>query len=327
MDKRIQLAKLWLEKVIDKPIQSFEVASEDASFRRYFRVTTSSSSYILMDAPPDLEPVEPFINIAHLLRQLDIHAPEVFENNKEQGFLLLEDLGNRTYLPELVHSAGPLYSDAIKALVKLQSGNVDQHNIQLPNYDEKFLKKEMSVFIDWYVTEHLGSSLSDEQVKIWESTQNFLVEACLEQPQVLVHRDYHSRNLMVIGKNSPAVIDFQDMIVGPISYDLASLFKDCYIEWPRAEQHQWLRQYLSLAKSEIPNHVFDMEQLIRWVDLTGLQRHLKVLGVFSRLNYRDNKSQYLDDLPLVEKYIHQVVDLYPELTGFGNLFHSLSKVS
>jgi len=281
-------------------------------------------AYIVMDAPPKREPIEPFIAIGTALGQQAVHTPHIYAQNIEQGFLLLEDLGNRTYLDELSQAPDHLYGDAIKALIKLQLGGQQQSDFKPPMYDANKLEQEMDLFRDWYLDKHLDIQLDKQQSDIWEHLKNFLIDACMEQPKTWVHRDYHSRNLMVTEHNSPGVIDFQDMVLGPIAYDLASIFKDCYIEWPRNKQRYWLEQYHQQALSELNIEPFKLDDLIRWVDLTGLQRHLKVLGIFCRLNYRDNKPHYLADLPLVKKYVLEVLELYPSLNEFRIAFtHAL----
>jgi len=326
MSERLKQLETWLTSVLDAPIISLKSASEDASFRRYFRVVTAQNSYIVMDAPPLKESVSQFIYIDDVLRGAKVHAPEIIASNVEHGFLLLEDLGDRTYLYELSQSADKLYADAIDALIKIQNISLIDEKLNIPPYASSLLKQELDLFEHWYLKRHLNIVLDHEQTLIWADTQTFLIELCLSQPQVLVHRDYHSRNLMIVDENSPAVIDFQDMVVGPIAYDLASLFKDCYIEWPRAQQHAWLAKYLSLARAASPSLNIELHDLIRWVDLTGLQRHLKVLGIFCRLNYRDQKPQYLDDLGLVKKYVLETVDLYPELDRFATMCKQLLAV-
>lgn len=323
MDERLNSINAWLPNILDEEVLSVSVASADASFRRYFRVATSEGSYVVMDAPPDKEPLTAFIAVDQALIAQGVHAPEIFASNIVEGFLLLEDLGNRTYLNELAESSEGLYDAAIDSLIKIQCGTDWHSEYALPAYDENRLKQEMSLFEDWYLKRHVDLLLNEDQKLIWQDTQQLLIEACEEQPQVWVHRDYHSRNLMIVDTNSPAVIDFQDMCIGPISYDLASLFKDCYIEWPRSQQHQWLSAYYDKAKGTVPSVDFSLEELVRWVDLTGLQRHLKVLGIFCRLNYRDGKSHYLNDLPLVKKYTMEVLDLYPELKNFRTMLLSL----
>lgn len=328
MDQRLEELKIWLSDVINEPIMSVETASADASFRRYFRATTNTASFIAMDAPPEKENSALFVDSCRALAALGVHSPTIYAENLSQGYILLEDFGNRTYLDELRGKPEALYAKALDSLIKLQLGplNASPNKWHPPRYDGPKLIEEMSLFSHWFIQHHLGDSINEPSFAVWLHTQNFLASACLEQPQVWVHRDFHSRNLMILDDTHEAhfdpvgVIDFQDCVIGPIGYDLASLFKDCYIEWPREKQHEWLEQYRSkvLQNSTIPP--FTLEQLIRWVDFAGLQRHLKVLGIFCRLNYRDGKSHYLNDLPLVAKYILEVLALYPELNAFKHHF-------
>lgn len=321
-DKRLNLLRAWLEKDQGFSIIELTPASADASFRRYFRAQTQSDTYIVMDSPPDKEPIEAFINVDQALIRQAVHAPEIFAQNRQDGFLLLEDLGNRTYLDELSNSktsASTLYTGAITALIACQAGTFEQPNFELKNYSEDKLDQEMTLFHDWYLNRHLGITLDDKELKVWQTVKQDLINICLEQPQVWVHRDYHSRNLMHINDKQPGVIDFQDMVTGPISYDLASIFKDCYIRWPREQQLIWLEAYRKQAAQHL-NISIESAQLRRWYDLTGLQRHLKVLGIFCRLHYRDGKPNYLNDLPLVAAYVREVLTLYPELNDFKQAF-------
>lgn len=319
MDQRLEQLKAWLTQSLNYQFDSIEPASADASFRRYFRAQTGRGSIIVMDAPPEQEGTEVFIRSASALAKLGLHTPAIHAQDAENGFIVLEDLGNRVYLDELHDSANSLYSAAINALVVLQSGE-SSTDFAPPAYDARKLIEEMSLFSDWFVKRHLGESIYEPSFAVWLQTQQMLALACLEQPQVWVHRDYHSRNLMITQENSPGVIDFQDMVMGAIGYDLASIFKDCYIQWPRQQQHKWLEEYRRKATEKLDLPDFSLQELIRWVDFAGLQRHLKVLGIFCRLNYRDGKDNYLNDLPLVAKYILEVLDIYPELQDFKNHF-------
>ncbi len=296
----------WLQSLPDYVVTDLQAASADASFRRYFRFTDANTltSYIVMDAPPDKEDCTPFVHITELIRQAGVQAPQIFEQDLEQGFLLLSDLGDQPYLDHLSEAhADTLYSEAITALVRMQS-------IQdgLPAYDETRLRDEMALFESWYLNRHFNIELDKQQSNQLESIFKLLVESAQQQPQVFVHRDYHSRNLMLTEHNNPGVIDFQDAVIGPLSYDLVSLLKDCYIEWPRHKVETWLDDYLLKSGRAI-----DRNRFIRWFDLMGVQRHLKVLGIFARLNYRDGKAQYLDDLPLTLKYVVDSCHRYEEL--------------
>ena len=307
----------WLDSISAHELTDIRPASADASFRRYFRVTDSNTgnTLIVMDAPPEKEDCEPFIHITRLLRSVNVNAPDIISMDLEQGFLLLDDLGNRQYLDHLDESSSDdLYSDALVALINMQ--RIQDH---LPPYDKQRLRDEMGLFEPWYLNRHLGISLDDQQKSVLDSIYDLLIESALEQPQVFVHRDYHSRNLMLVDENNPGVIDYQDAVIGPVTYDLVSLFKDCYIEWPRNKVEHWLDQYLQLTPIELS---VDRIQFIRWFDLMGVQRHLKVLGIFARLNYRDGKSQYLDDLPLTLKYVVDVCNQYDELKPLLNLLES-----
>lgn len=313
VDRLTQLRQ-WLETVEENTYGDVQPASSDASFRRYFRVFSrrDRKHYIVMDAPPDKEDCHPFIHITHLLRQAGVNAPEIFAQDISQGFLLLADLGNTAYLDVLNEkTADALYSDAIDTLIRMQGIEA-----LLPDYDAERLQEEMDLFEIWYLKRHLGVVLSDEQKQALQAVQGRLIDSALEQPQVFVHRDYHSRNLMRVAANNPGVIDYQDAVRGAISYDLVSLFKDCYIEWPREKVEHWLAQYLE----RLPvNYSITLPELIRWFDFMGVQRHLKVLGIFARLNYRDGKARYLDDLPLTLKYVHDACRRYDELAPLQRL--------
>jgi len=307
----------WLDSIPTHKLTDIRPASADASFRRYFRVTDSNTgkTLIVMDAPPEKEDCKPFIHITRLLRSVNVNAPDIITMDLEQGFLLLDDLGNRQYLDHLDESSSDdLYNDALMALINMQ--RIHDH---LPSYDKQRLQDEMGLFEPWYLNRHLGITLDDEQKSVLDSIYDVLIDSALEQPQVFVHRDYHSRNLMQVDENNPGVIDYQDAVIGPVTYDLVSLFKDCYIEWPRNRVEHWLDKYLQLTSIELP---VDRNQFIRWFDLMGVQRHLKVLGIFARLNYRDGKSQYLDDLPLTLKYVVDACNRYDELSPLLSLLES-----
>lgn len=313
MDRHTQLQQ-WLESLAANTYTDLQTASADASFRQYFRVTNKQDkkTYIVMDAPPEKEDCYPFVQVTELIRSAGVNAPNIIAIDIKQGFLLLDDLGNKPYLQYLnENTAEDLYIDAIDALVKMQT--IDA---MLPAYDEKLLQTEMDLFETWYLNRHLGIELSKTQKSVLQSVFKSLIKNAEEQPQVFVHRDYHSRNLMVTDSNNPGVIDYQDAVMGPITYDLVSLFKDCYIEWPREKVEHWLDLYLARIT---PTHLIDRVTLMRWFDLMGLQRHLKVLGIFARLNYRDGKAQYLDDLPLTLKYVLYISKQYKEFKPLKKL--------
>ena len=318
MDRLAQLQQ-WLESLATNTYSNLEPASADASFRQYFRITNTqdNKTYIVMDAPPEKEDCRPFLQITELIRNIGVNAPDIIAMDMQRGFILLDDLGNKPYLDHLdENSADDLYIDAIDALIKMQT--IDAI---LPVYDENLLQNEMDLFETWYLNRHLDTQLDETQKVSLNNIFDLLIQNAIEQPQVFVHRDYHSRNLMITDQNNPGVIDYQDAVIGPITYDLVSLFKDCYIEWPREKVELWLELYLARIT---PARLIDKETLLRWFDLMGVQRHLKVLGIFARLNYRDGKSQYLNDLPLTLKYVLDTCERYDELQPLKQLFEDLT---
>ena len=291
-------------------------ASADASFRSYWRVHAGERSLIVMDAPPDKENLAPWLDVDARLRAAGLNAPQVFAIDRMQGFVLMSDLGVRTYLPELdAVNADALYADAFAALLRMQTA-VDSQG--LPVYDRALLIAELERMPEWFLTRHLGFTPSCDEWDIIEAAFTRIVHSALEQPQCFVHRDYHSRNLMIVPGNNPGIIDFQDAVIGPITYDLVSLLRDCYIEWPAAKVDAWVEHYRQRLVSTGVTTA-DGTQFRRWFDLIGLQRHLKVLGNFSRLWYRDGKAQYLADLPLTLKYVLAVVDHYAEFAELAAL--------
>lgn len=307
----------WLENDLLMTIDSCEPASSDASFRRYFRVRSPEGQFIVMDAPPDKENIEPFIRISALLTRSRVHVPTIFQQNLKDGFLLLEDFGSQCFLDQLdADNATKLYQSAFDTLLNLQSHTAIE-SCGLPIYNEPLLQRELAIFEDWFLNELLDIQIPES---IWETTRAILVTAALEQPVTCVHRDYHSRNLMILNGGIPGVIDFQDAVIGPITYDLVSLLRDCYIAWPIQQVEQWLTHYyqrLLQAKLIACNPV----QFKRWFDLMGLQRHLKAIGIFSRLHLRDGKSNYLNDIPRTLNYVTTVCANYPELNGFSDFIH------
>ena len=317
---RKQLLQDWLNALPGYAFSDVVSASADASFRRYFRSADKNSgkSYVIMDAPPEKEDCEPFIRIAKMLRSAGINAPEIIEQDLSQGFLLLTDLGDQQYLSHLnERHAETLYSDAVSTLIHMQNIKPEAMK-ELPVYDDQRLRDEMALFEQWYLNRHLDVQLTDQQKTTLAATFDLLIRSALEQPQTFVHRDYHSRNLMLLQKQNPGVIDFQDAVIGPCTYDLVSLFKDCYIEWPREKIEQWLEDYLYKSGLIHEAHV-EREQFIKWFDFMGVQRHLKVLGIFARLNYRDGKENYLNDLPLTLKYVVDACARYDELKPLQQL--------
>jgi N-acetylmuramate 1-kinase len=305
-----QFAQTHLGSLDDSPV----AASADASFRSYWRVHQGPRSWVVMNAPPDKEDVGPFIDIAARLRRAELNAPEVIAQDLEQGFLLLSDLGTRTYLPELDENrVESLYGDALEALLAMQT-RVDSAG--LPHYDSERLSAEMDLFETWFLRQHLGHGPDHRDSDLIEACKGSLLRSALEQPTRFVHRDYHSRNLMIVPGANPGIIDFQDAVIGPVSYDLVSLLKDCYIRWPLDRVHGWAEDYRQRLVAAGVIEV-DGSRWRRWFDWMGLQRHLKVLGIFARLNYRDGKAGYLGDLPLVLDYTLSVCERYGELAAFG----------
>ena len=362
MSNDIRLAQLtdWIHQ--DTPNATIEVASADASFRRYFRVLNNDSdkhtSTIAMDAPPEQEDCTPFIDVTQRLRNVGVHAPKIIRQDLEQGFLLLEDFGSTPYLDVLnEQTADQLYDDALQALLKIQTANTDG----LPEYDEAFLQQEMQLMPEWFLRTHLKITPTTEQQKIIDRTLAVITASVLQQPQVFVHRDYHSRNLMVLSEpkiqnvepsdsettlehsgndpkgewneskqggwalnttsNNPGIIDYQDAVLGPITYDLVSLLRDCYIRWPNEKIAKWVLNFKKQAENAGLMHKVPDATFIQWFDYMGLQRHIKVLGIFARLNHRDGKTNYLDDLPLTLHYVMEVANKYPLTRPLVDLFN------
>ncbi len=332
MDRQLQLTA-WLNTTL-KQAFTLTTASADASFRRYFRVHLVDAylgyhTLIAMDAPPPQEDCAPFVKIAKLLLDAGLNAPQILAQDLTHGFLLLSDLGDTTYLSQLnaerenVSHVQKLYSDATNALIKMQLAS--QSDV-LPAYDEALLTRELQLFPDWYVSKHLGVSLNTEQQAVLNNTFNLLNQNILAQGQVTVHRDYHSRNLMVTEANNPGVLDFQDAVYGAITYDLVSLLKDAYIEWEEEQIIDWAVRYWQPAKKAglpVPD---DFSEFYRDFEWMGAQRHIKVLGIFARLSHRDGKDGYLKDMPLVMRYLRKVCERYVELRPMLRLLNQLENV-
>ena len=319
-DPRLDLLRHWLETGLGWPDSGLAPASADASFRRYFRVTRPDGTYIAMDAPPDKEDVGPYLKVAGMLADIGVNAPRVLARNATDGFLLLTDLGSTTYLAELADHAraADLYRDAIDALVRMQSAGA-RHAGQLPPYDEKLLRFEMSLFPDWLLGRHLDLQLGESERRQLSGAFDLLVAAALEQPRVFVHRDYHSRNLMVCAGSNPGVLDFQDAVHGPLTYDLVSLLRDCYVEWPQELVTAWALDFRHRASAAGIATGADEAKFLRWFDLMGIQRHLKASGIFARLWHRDGKAGYLPDVPRTLAYIEQSCARHSDLAALGEL--------
>jgi aminoglycoside/choline kinase family phosphotransferase len=315
-DPRLAALKQWAAGIEAVDGSDPVPASSDASFRRYFRLCAGDKSFIAMDAPPENEDCLPFLKVAAYLESMGLNAPRIIEINLEEGFLLLSDLGSRQYLEELLDdpsSAERLYGDALAALLAMQrDGTAFQGH--LPAYDEKRLRAEMSLFHDWLCGTHLGLTLSDDDECRWQACADLLVADALDQPQVFVHRDYHSRNLMVTRENNPGILDFQDAVEGPLTYDLVSLLKDCYVKWPAEQVWRWAQDFYAGLDASMRSLV-DETQFRRYFELMGVQRHLKAAGIFCRLNHRDGKSGFINDIPRTLSYIVDLGPRYPEL-GF-----------
>ena len=331
-DPRLTLIRTWLTRDLDWRIGRISVASADASFRRYFRVSRGdvdpaawapkADTLIVMDAPPGKEDIAPYLKVSSLLEQAGAHVPHVHASDTRRGFVVMEDLGNTQYLSLLKTGRGvdKLYGDALTTLANIQVRGLHAAQ-QLQPYDREPLERELNLMPDWFLRKHLGLELTPEERALLTVTFEFLINEALLQPQVFVHRDFHSRNLMVLAPSvqtsgGPGVIDFQDALRGPVGYDLVSLLKDCYISWSRERVERWLRGYRRVI-GNLGANVGDSEyQFIRWFDLIGVQRHIKVLGIFCRLWHRDGKIGYLNDLPLTFEYVRDACRRYPELIEF-----------
>jgi aminoglycoside/choline kinase family phosphotransferase len=289
-------------------------ASSDASFRRYFRLRNGPKSFIVMDAPPPEEDCLPFIRIAGYLEAMQLNAPRIIEADVENGFLLLSDLGSEQYFTRLESApeqAESLYADAIDSLLLMQRRGA-AYQSSLSAYDETLLRFELSLFRDWLCGTHLKLNFSDDDERCWQACCDVLVDNATRQPQLFVHRDYHSRNLMVMEQGNPGILDFQDAVEGPITYDLVSLLKDCYVRWPVDQVRQWaLSFYRKLSATT--HEQMDEQQFFRYFELMGVQRELKAAGIFCRLNHRDGKTVYLGDVPRTLDYIVELGSRYEEL--------------
>lgn len=349
MPQRIEQIKKWLISTLQADIRSLEPASSDASFRRYFRVSfdnienhhlaaqMSAPGFIIMDAPPAKEDLSRFIKIASYLEQSGVSVPHLFAVEESLGFILMSDLGTTPYLSLLsdddsgsdfsgdFHArAARLYTDAMNALLIIQQGPAAGKNINLPAYDPSLLQTEMELLPDWYINVHLDSQFTPAEQSIYQQAMKKLIASAQAQPQVFVHRDYHSRNLMFLADQNPGIIDFQDAVIGPVSYDLVSLLRDSYIAWPEEQVYRWVEQYRQMLLKAGILKTDDPALFIRWFDWMGVQRQLKVVGIFARLNYRDGKSNYLNDIPLTLEYLLNVCARYEDLQDLYRLLSRLT---
>lgn len=316
MPQRLKALNQWLKGSLSLENFVIEPASDDASFRRYFRISyPDGKTLIAMDAPPEKENCRPFVEIARNLHSKGINVPKILAENHDAGFLLLSDLGKDLYLDRLSkQNVARLYDDALRSLATMQAGVSTQH---LPSYDRSLLSREMSLFTDWLVPQLLRITLDDAQQTMLDVAFEQLILNAEEQPKVFVHRDYHSRNLMLTREHNPGILDFQDAVSGPITYDLVSLLRDCYIRWPKDQVHDWVYGYYHLAVQTgiLPDH--HEAEFLHWFDLMGIQRHLKVAGIFARLYLRDGKAGYLKDIPRTLEYIIEVAEDHSEFTALG----------
>jgi aminoglycoside/choline kinase family phosphotransferase len=328
-DARAVLLTQWLETKVALPAHALAPASTDASFRRYFRVSFAApsgafegaTSLIVMDAPPPREDCRPFVHVARLLQQAGVHVPRVLASDIRRGFLLLTDLGTTTYASALdATNASALYLDAIDALVRWQRASRDD---ELPPYDDTLLRRELMLFPDWYVARHLGRPPTAAERATLEKAFDVLLLNNLAQPRVFVHRDYHSRNLMVAAPN-PGVLDFQDAVLGPITYDLVSLLRDAYVEWDEERQLDWAIRYWERARAAHLPVGADFAGFWRDFEWMGIQRQLKVLGIFARLAHRDGKTGYVGDMPRVMRYLRRACERYRELAQLAALLDTLA---
>jgi len=327
---RLQHLKVWLDEQLANlfadqgwgavPPATLTAASSDASFRRYFRWEGEGRSFVVMDATPPQENCKPFVDIAFLLAKSGINVPKIYAEDLERGFLLLNDLGNKTYLDVIDgENADALFHDALQALLAFQQLPMVA---PLPSYDVALLRRELELFPEWYVKRELGIEFDSTQQQQWQQVSDLLIDSALAQPKVLVHRDYMPRNLMLSEPN-PGVLDFQDAVYGPVTYDVTCLFKDAFLNWPEERVRGWLESYWQQATAlNIPVQP-DFEDFLRASDLMGVQRHLKVIGIFARICHRDGKPRYLADVPRFFSYIETVIARRPELAELQALFTSL----
>jgi len=317
-EKRLALLTEWAKKLYSSNIE-IEKASSDASFRSYYRIRSNNDTKIIMDAPPEKEPLTSFLDITKRLSRANINVPEIFELDEDLGFILMSDLGKTKYLDKLNdETVYCLYTDALDAIHKMQT-EVDVSNLK--NFDSKELITEMDLFKDWFLKKHLNHDFDNEGLNNIQECFDSITKIILEIPTTFVHRDFHSRNLMVTDSNNPGVLDYQDALIGPITYDAVSLLKDCYVNWDKKLIAEMLSTYYKKIKADYNNIEFD--EFNFWFDVVGLQRHFKAIGIFSRLNYRDNKITFMQDIPRTCKYVDEVVNKYTELTSVKEMLNDM----
>ena len=314
----------WTRSALGDQSLLLEPASSDASFRSYWRTHHDGRSWIVMDSPPAQEDPQPWLKIGQQLAAAGLHVPAVHAQDLEQGFLLIEDLGTRLYLRELnERNADALYGDAMDALLRMQTR---MEYRELPPFDHDVLVRGLEVMPEWFLGRHLDHTPNSGERNVLEAAFDVIIRNAQEQPRCFVHRDYHSRNLLVVEQNNPGIIDFQGALAGPITYDLASLLRDAYVTWPRERVEAWVESHRQrLLGAGAIGHDVDRERFLRWFDLTGMHRHVRVLGQFYRLWYRDGKPGYLADVPRVYHYVVTVARSYPELADFAALIERHAK--
>jgi N-acetylmuramate 1-kinase len=315
MPDRATARLAWTRATLRDPTLTLEPASVDASFRSYWRTQHDGRSLIVMDSPPAQEDPRPWLKIGEQLAAAGLHVPKVYDKDLEQGFLLIEDLGTHLYLTALNDdSADKLYDDAMDALLRMQTR---MSYSDLPPFNETVLINGLKIMPEWFLGRHLGHTPDSHEQKVLQDAFALVINNAMEQPRCFVHRDFHSRNLLIVDHNNPGIIDFQGALAGPMTYDLASLLRDGYIAWKRERVENWVESYrLRLRDANAIGANIDRARFLRWFDLTGLHRHIRVLGQFYRLWYRDGKPGYLADVPRVYHYVVSVARSYPELTEF-----------
>jgi len=313
---RYEKLESWLSQN-NYDVSSLRVLSGDASFRKYYRVDKDAISYVVMDCPPDKENLDAFIKISDKLQKAKINVPKLFECNEDDGFLVISDLGDNLYSKKLdKETVYCLYTDALETIVKMQI-NTDLSG--LDNFDNLY-DEENKLFTDWFLQHHQKTDLDDSLKSDLSNEFDKINSIIRDIPKTFVHRDFHSRNLLVTDTNNPGVIDYQDAVLGPVTYDLVSLLKDCYITWDDGLIEDMLESFFTRIKSNSINSISDFRY---WFDITGLQRHIKAIGIFSRLNYRDNKDGYLKDIPRTYAYVDKVLNKYEDLSNLNEIFNKL----
>ena len=320
MSERGEIFRAWLQRCLGHEPPALVAASADASFRRYWRLQHGEGTVIAVDAPPETENNAAFVGLARAFGAIGLNVPQIIADDLEHGFLLVADLGQRHYLDHLdAANADRLYGDAIGALIALQAAGP---RTGLPVYDEPFLRRELGIFDEWLLDGLLALPLAAQDRPMLALTYDLLVESALAQPRVCVHRDYHSRNLMLTETGNPGILDFQDAVLGPVTYDLVSLLRDCYVDWPEAQVQAWANAYLDLALQHGILHEDQLAAFAGWFDLMGVQRHLKAAGIFARLALRDGRPDYLRYLPRTLGYVSAVGARYPALEPLATFVSS-----